>query len=301
MNASLNQHLLSNLTTLTDEVLNEFVSALKEEYADSIQAIVFYGSCMRERNYQNAVLDFYVVVDSYSNAYQKWWPSLLNKLLPPNVFFIQVDVAGQVYQAKYAIVSHPDLVRATSKRVFHSYFWARFAQPFALTFVEHERIRQWLVDIQEQAVTTLITKVHCMLPSACSSKELWTQAFRLTYAAELRAESTSRAATIYLNDSSYYDGVTAAIQGQLFNMQSGKSNKFLCRIEWRLRIWLGKFLSVARLLKATFTFTNGLEYIAWKIKRHTGETVIITNRLRKFPWIFCWPLLWRLLRSGKVR
>ena len=301
MNPLLSQFISSNLVLLTDEVVNEFVVELEKKYSNSIQAVIFYGSCMRERNYQAAVLDFYVIVDSYRDAYQKWGPIFLNKLLPPNVFFIQVDVAGQEYQAKYALVSRRDLSKYTSQHAFHSYFWARFAQPIALVFVRDETVKQWLVSAQEQAITTLLRKVRCMLSSEFSSQELWTKALRLTYAAELRAEPISRADTIYKNSCSYYDGITEVVRDQITNNQKANLNKFLCSFLWKLRIGLGKLLSVARLLKATFTFSNGVDYIAWKIKKHTGEKIVVTDRLRKYPWIFCWPLLWRLVRSGNVR
>ena len=39
---------------------------------------------------------------------------------------------------------------------------------------------------------------------------------------------------------------------------------------WRLRRMQGKFLSVARLAKAIFTFENGVDYVLWKVKRHSG-------------------------------
>ena len=301
MNPLLNQFISSNLVLLTDEVVNEFVVELEKKYSNSIQAVIFYGSCMRERNYQAAVLDFYVIVDSYRDAYQKLLPTILNKLLPPNVFFIQVDVAGQQYQAKYALVSRRDLSKYTSQRTFHSYFWARFAQPIALVFVRDETAKQWLVSIQEQAIITLLRKVRCMLSSEYSSQELWTKALRLTYAAELRTEPISRADIIYKNNCSYYDGITEIVQDQIASNQKANLNKFLCNILWKLRIGLGKLLSVARLLKAIFTFSNGVDYIAWKIKKHTGEKIVVTDRLRKYPWIFCWPLLWRLVRGGNVR
>ena len=302
MNISLlHKHLSANLADLNDDVLDEFILALQNIYADSIVGIVFYGSCMRMREYEDAVLDFYLVVDAYQHAYQRKLHALLNKLLPPNVFFLQIEVAGKQYQAKYAVVSQKDLSKRTSKRAFHPYFWARFAQPIATVFVRDQESVQWLLTIQQQSVLTLMQKVKCMLPEGHSSRELWVSALQLTYDAELRTESKSRAEFIYAKEAAYFDGITIALATDENLITTERQNKFTCMLRWKLRNWLGKFLSVLRLLKATITFNGGIDYIAWKIHRHTGEEIEVSDRLRNYPWLFCWPLLWRLIRSGKIR
>lgn len=302
MNASLlHKHLSANLADLTDDVLDEFVFALKNIYADAVVGIVFYGSCMRTREYEDAVLDFYLVVDTYQHAYQQKLHVLLNKLLPPNVFFLQIEVAGKRHQAKYAVVSQKDLSKQTSKRAFHPYFWARFAQPIATVFVKDQEFAQWLIAIQQQSVLTLMQKVRCILPEGCSSKELWVCALELTYATELRTESKSRAEIIYTKEAAYFDGITMALAADEDLKSAGGQKKYACMLRWKLRNWLGKLLSVLRLLKATMTFSDGIDYIAWKIHRHTGEEIEVNHRLRNYPWLFCWPLLWRLYRSGKIR
>lgn len=297
----LHKHLSANLAALHDDVLDEFIVALKNIYADAIVGIVFYGSCMRTREYEDAVLDFYLVVDAYQHAYQRKLHALLNKLLPPNVFFLQIEVAGKQYQAKYAIVSQKDLSKRTSKRAFHPYFWARFAQPIATVFVRDQESAQWLITMQQQSVLTLMQKVRCMLPEGCSSKKLWVRALQLTYDAELRAESKSRAEFIYAKEAAYFEGITTALSADDDLQFTGSQKKYACMLRWRLRNWLGKFLSVLRLLKASMTFNDGIDYIAWKIHRHTGEEIEVSDRLRNYPWLFCWPLLWRLYRSGKIR
>jgi hypothetical protein len=69
---------------------------------------------------------------------------------------------------------------------------------------------------------------------------------------------------------------------------------------WALRRLLGKPLALARLFKALLTFEGALDYGAWKLERHSGERIILTPRLRRFPWLFVWPELWRLWRAGRL-
>ncbi|HBS35010.1 MAG TPA: hypothetical protein DEA50_08020, partial [Parvularcula sp.] len=54
---------------------------------------------------------------------------------------------------------------------------------------------------------------------------------------------------------------------------------------WRLRAVLGALLSVVRLLKATMTFRGGIDYIAWKVKRHAGVDVGVRPWERRHPFL----------------
>jgi len=45
----------------------------------------------------------------------------------------------------------------------------------------------------------------------------------------------------------------------------------------------GGILSVLRLLKGTFTFEGGVDYIAWKISRHAGFSVPVRGWERRWP------------------
>ena len=120
MSKQLTQFIYHDLQFQQDEVLQAFIEEINSELNCSVLGVVFYGSCMRPREYQDAMLDFYVIVDKYSDAYSNYWYRVTNCLLPPNVFFIQTHISGHVYRAKYAVVSHRGLLAAV-KKGFHSY------------------------------------------------------------------------------------------------------------------------------------------------------------------------------------
>jgi hypothetical protein len=294
MNKPLCQYLYSSLEYHEDEVLSAFVDKITGQYADAVIAIIFYGSCMRSREYKDAMLDFYVVVDTYKNTYKSRWLTIANSVLPPNVFYLEVFINDEIYRAKFAIISKQALMKKVSRRAFHSYFWARFAQPFSYLFLHNDQDKNWLVHIQESAITTFHNNVSGSINNTVASQEFWVKGFELTYLSELRAESENRADSIYKANASFYDEVFKKLP-VIGNQRSG--NLFV----WKLRMALGKLLSLMRLLKATTTFTNGVDYIAWKIERHTGEKIEVTDRLRKYPWLFIWPILIRLIRNKSVR
>ena len=53
-----------------------------------------------------------------------------------------------------------------------------------------------------------------------------------------------------------------------------------------------------RLVKALFTFEGGLDYIAWKLERHSGQVVEIPERVRRRPLLHIWGFAWQLRRRG---
>ncbi len=280
-----------------DEVLQAFVEEINSKLNFSVLGVVFYGSCMRSRKYQDAMLDFYVIVDKYSNAYRNYWYRIGNHLLPPNVFFIQTYVNGQTYRAKYAVMTQQGLLTAVSKG-FHSYFWARFTQPISYIYASNDDFKKQLADIQCNAAQSFYYAVMPRFLDSHTSSEFWIEGLQLTYAAELRAETKARATHIYHNDKEFYDEVFSGLLAIEYYYQK---NKLLNNFKWKIRIVYGKFLSVLRLMKATTTFVGGVDYIAWKIERHTGEPVQVNNKMRKYPWIYCWPVIFRLFKQGRVR
>ncbi len=300
MNDALYQHVFSNLQYQQDDVLRKFVEALRSEYKQSLLAVVFYGSCMRTRDYQDAMLDFYVIVDDYRHAYSGWWYSLANKILPPNVFYLQIQLGNQTYHCKYAVMSKSGLSTAVEKS-FHPYFWARFTQPLSYIYAVNDDVKKWIAEVQCAAATAFVGSVKHSLEEEFSSDVLWVRGLQLAYSTELRTETKQRASVIYNSQRDFYDGVTAILFPNKINNSSTSKVKFFTSIKWKLRVILGKILSILRLMKATTTFVNGVDYIAWKIERHTGERVIVSDKLRRHPLIYCWPLLLKFYRRGKIR
>ena len=56
----------------------------------------------------------------------------LNRLVPPNVYYVEAEHVGGKVRAKYALVSLGQLERLVGPATLNPYFWARFAQPTGL-------------------------------------------------------------------------------------------------------------------------------------------------------------------------
>jgi hypothetical protein len=289
--------------------------ALLQQYGEAVDAMLFYGSCLRSGDALDGLVDLYLVVDDYRNVYRKLLPALFNRLLAPNVYYLEIKVNGKQVRTKYAVISLRDLEHGTSMRWFHSYLWGRFSQPCGLLYSRNGETSRRVQELLAQAVLTFLTRALPALPEQLDSAAIWQQALALSYQAELRVEKPERAILIYESWEDHFRAITPPAMEQLpFNIKRRQDasrllyhvhipqhTRRLGRRGWLLRRLQGKFLSLLRLIKAAFTFQGGADYIIWKLERHTGVPIETTPEMRRHPLIYGWSLMWRLYRRGVFR
>jgi len=286
--------------------------SLLGRYNEAVDAILFYGSSLRSGDALDGLVDLYLVVDDYRNAYHKALPAVFNKLLPPNVYYLEITVNGNRVRAKYTVISRRDLERGTSMRWFHSYLWGRLSQPCGLLYSRSEETGRRVQRALARAVLTFLTRVLPALPERLDSAAIWQQGLALSYQAELRAERPTRSVHLYEFWEDHYRALTSEamrelpfkvkreqdVSGLLYHVRIPRHTRILSRPVWLLRRFQGKFLSILRLMKAAFTFQGGIDYVAWKLERHTGVPIEVTPKMRRHPLIYSWGLVWRLYRRG---
>jgi hypothetical protein len=64
---------------------------------------------------------------------------------------------------------------------------------------------------------------------------------------------------------------------------------------------LGRPLNILRLLKAALTFERGVDYVLWKVERHSGVRLAVANWERRFPLLAAPGIYYRLRRRGLLR
>ena len=296
-----------------DPGIAPLLEEIKRKHGESLLAILVYGSWLRGK--RDTMLDFYVLVENYQTL-GSFWQGLMCRLLPPNVYHIHhknddPESDKPELRAKYALLTLRRFCKAM-KDDFHSYFWARFAQPCAILYVRDEATWANLESALGNAASTFVERTLPTMDDSFSSSDLWTHGLALTYLCELRTESSNRGESIYDFDPAYYDGVTNAMaqqddslsvdeSGKLYHYRCGSFSRKWSSFTWWLRRIQGKLLSGLRLVKAAFTFNEPLEYLLWKIERHSGIYIAPTQRQLDHPLIFAWPLLWKLYRRGAFR
>lgn len=298
---------------LQDPGIRSLVEEIRQKHGEALQAILVYGSWLRGK--RDTMLDFYVLVEDYRTL-DSALQGLMCRLLPPNVYHIHQQGDGQAagesgLRAKYALLTLKRF-RKCMQADFHSYFWARFAQPCEILFARDEASRKTLAEALNTAPATFIRRVLPAMGERFSSADLWTRGLALTYQCELRTESSDRGESIYSFNPAWYDAVTKefALENDTliradgesrYQNLSGAMSRKLSPFTWWVRRVQGKLLSMLRLVKAAFTFNEPLEYLLWKIERHSGIYIEPTPRQLKHPLIFAWPLLWKLYRQGAFR
>jgi hypothetical protein len=297
------------------EGIEPLISEIKHQYGESLVAILVYGSWLRGK--RDTMLDFYVLVEDYRTL-GSMWQAWMCRLLPPNVYQIHHEAtpgnadAGEL-RAKYALMTLKQFCRAM-KHDFHSYFWARFAQPCEIIFVREESTRTSLENAFNTASATFLQRVLPSMPDLFSSRELWTGGLSHTYRCELRTESSNRPDSLYEFNPAYYEEVTRSMarlssgpglsitaENDRYSNQSSVIARKCSAGVWWLRRVQGKLLSILRLMKAALTFNDPLQYLLWKIERHTGIYIKPSPRQLKYPLIFAWPLLLKLYKRGAFR
>lgn len=291
------------------------VDDILARHGRAVQGVLFYGSCLRSGDDLDGLVDLYLLVDSYRKTYSGFVPALLNSLLPPNVFYLEREFEGQTVRTKYAVLSLADFQKGTSRRWFHSYIWGRFAQPTAILYTRNEKVAALVVRGFARAILTFIHRVLPRISPEFTARQLWRRGFELSYRAELRAERPQKRARLFDAAPQYYEDVTrlaacagayeiAAMDGTgpaRYRARIAAGTRWISRFAWGLRSWQGKMLSVLRLAKAITTFEGGVDYILWKIHRHSGVTVDVEPRLKRHPLLAMWVLAWRLYRRGGFR
>ena len=261
--------------------------AIAARHGAASRAVLFYGSCLREKQLDGLMLDFYLIVSDYRAAYDKGWLARANALIPPNVFpFHHGGLA-----AKYAVLSEADFHRLNGPETRNVSVWARFAQPSRLIWARDDEARRKAIGAVSRAAPSLLAAARPY--PAGDELEPWRHAFSLTYSAELRAERKGRSGSIVDTDPDRYRRFLAPAL-EAIEPATPQGNWLRRRLE-------GKLLSVVRLAKASLTFAGGAEYIAWKINRHAGTDIELKPWQKRHPLLAAISLLPRLLRSGAIR
>jgi hypothetical protein len=297
--------------TASEPALEALVSSLRRRHRDAVEAVLVYGSCLRSGDIYDGLLDLYLLCRDYRSAYGNGGLAWMNRLLPPNVFYAEIEHGGRTLRAKVTVISLRDFQRGCSRAWFQSYIWGRFSQPTRIAWCRDAATRNTVRECLLDAAYTLLHNSLPALPPEGTLVGLWEQALGMSYGTELRTERPGRTRELVSAAEDFYRAVTLAHQDSLvfpFRLYDGRydtrisaGKRRLAKLGWHLRMAQGKTLSVLRLVKALFTFEGGLDYIAWKLERHSGEPIDIPDRVRRRPLLYMWGFFWGLYRRGIFR
>ncbi len=281
---------------------------------EGVAAVLFYGSCLRSGRADEGIADLYLLVDDYRVAFDSGFKAVMNRLLPPNVFYLETLWEGRTLRAKYAVLTLDDFEKG-ARSWFHSYIWGRFAQPAGLIHARDRDASDRIHQALAWSVRTFVRRTLPQAPTTFTPRQLWCTGLSLSYRCELRSEGPDTAARLVDTAPDYYTAVTREALGDprlpveplpgslplRYRLKASTAQKRRNRLAWRLRQVQGKCLSALRLLKALLTFENGLDYVLWKIERHSNVRVEVSPLLRRLPPLAILVIFWKLFRKGAFR
>lgn len=277
-------------------------------------AVLFYGSALRDEAL-DGVLDFYVLVERAADWPQSRAAAWANRILPPNVGYLEEGAAvtgNRPLRAKYAVMTLGQFRRAMSIRRIDTTLWARFSQPCACVQARDAAAFAAVCDAICNAVVTAARWAASLGPPAADAATYWRALYQRTYAAELRVEATARAVDLVAQDAPRFTRLLPLAWragGVAFSTDVGdrmapapdSAERAIAETRWQRRRRLGRLLNLLRLLKAALTFENATDYVAWKVERHSGLRIEPTAFQRRHPLLAAPALYWRLRRLGVLR
>lgn len=307
---SLTQWLAAELDRETPPGAQALAEELARRGGEATVAVLYYGSALRAGSLEG-ILDFYVLVDRVSA-----WPGsalahLANRLLPPNVGYLEIAHDQQVLRAKYAVMTPAQFAARVGEHSRDTTIWARFCQPAVCLWARSTADRAAVVQLVAAAVMRAAWWAAHLGPVAAPAGEFWRGLFARTYKAELRVEQSGRVHDIVGRDEARYAQLLPLAWSEAgighARREDDTLEPFITAAErrrtarqWARRARGGRRLNILRLLKAAFTFEGAMDYVVWKIERHRGVRVEVTPWQRRFPLLAAPFLYWKLRRLGVI-
>jgi len=296
--------LLDHAARMLDHPVPPAIAEVAERLAmeePGTRAALFYGSNLRSGSL-DGVLDFYLLTDRPRE-----------RGLWPRVCYRETALGdGQSARAKVAVVTQETFARAAAGRLLDTTVWARFVQPVALAWVADDAARRAALASVAVAAETAGRLAAVLGPAEGLADDYWKALFRQTYAAELRVEKPGREATILAHAPDHYRtllplawtaaGIAFEAEGDRLRSRPSPALRKAVSRGWAVRRRAGRFLNVARLVRAAFTFDGAARYGAWKVERHTGVRVRLTPWAERHPILAAPRVFWQVWRErGSAR
>lgn len=283
--------------------MRSMADAILARHEGRVQALVFYGSSLRDLDNPDKMLDFYVLVDSYRKTHGFRPRALLNWLIPPAVYYLENENDdGTVSRCKYSILALRAFERRCSARALLSQTWGRFCQPCIVISPRNDAIYSRIQTARANAVTHMAAQTRPLLSGPVTAAQFWARGFRESYRTELRPEaSEGRSLEIVGRYAERYDALAELVLDVpeidgTFDLP--KRAAAWAKTKWFLRRLLGKPMTAIRVINSAATFDGGLDYVLHKVKSHSGVDLEVTEFQRRHP-IICSPVLgWKLWRRG---
>jgi hypothetical protein len=303
-----------------DPRLHETAKALVEAGGDTICALALYGSHVQASTPDRwSAYDFLLVTDSYRTFFRNltrrghhsrpaWLLAALNYFLPPNIVSFDLRREDRA-MAKCAVVNPGHLNRALRRHSPDHFLKGRVVQKMALVWSRGTAEEEGLRSALRMAREGIVHWVRPFMPERFSLEEFAEAMLRVSYRGEIRPENPGRVVQVFEAQKAVLLGIAAealeSAERSGVVIRDGETLRWAknpglgSKLYHHLYFGLSKVRATARWFKYMITFEGWLDYVVKKIERRAGFTVEVEERERRWPLIFLWPKLFRVLRAVK--
>jgi hypothetical protein len=309
------------IPTPDEEGLRDNVEAVVQAGGGSVVAILLYGSRVQNSSPdQWSAYDFLAVVDSYRQFFRSltdqgyhqkpsWLLTFLSYVLPPNIVSFHSD-SPQRPPAKCAVVSPRHFRRSLGPRSPDHFLKGRVVQKLAFVWSRGPDADAVVSSALRTARNGIVQWVRPFLAGDFDVERFAETMLRVSYRGEIRPESPQRVEQVFQSQKETLTAIAgeslgaAVDRGEVVQTPTGyrwrKPPGGVLRWVYSLYFLGSKARATARWFKYMITFEGWMDYIVRKIERRLGFEVEITERERRWPLIFLWPKLFRVLSAVKA-
>lgn len=297
--------------------------ALLELGGEHVAALVFFGSRRTQANpdpqsaYDIVILThddtrYYRTLHAKGALRRPGRVATASRVLAPSQVSLATPPAGAApLRVKGSVMTLEVFERETSPRRHDHFVAARMFQATSLLHAADDAIRERVLAALVSAHRATFDWVRPSLPESFDVAEYGRTLLAVSMRAEIRPEPAGRARALWESQRDYLDAVYAealeelSLAGRLTRTEGGRyvlAQPVGPAERWRLRRYFQRSLvrATARWAKHMVTFEGWLDYIVHKAERHTGATITLSARERRWPLVFLWPRMLRYLRKGRV-
>lgn len=254
--------------------------------------------------------DVYVVVDDYLRFGEKAFHAWMNRVLPPNVYFLwrEGEDHAQV-RGKYNVISSADLERECSPEQRDVYTAGRLTKLVWIARVRDEATRGWLVERLVDAHCALAPVALTLLPECFAAEDFSLELLGLSYRGEPRLEGWERVRALHAAHAERYREIhdlllrafvesTGLLEAtpEGFRKRADAGWTPIARHARRL-LRRSRWHGYLRWPRIVLTEPNLVDLAANEAERKAGVHVRVTPLLRRHPLLYGLPEFLRVLRE----
>ncbi len=290
---------------------SEFFLQYFLEHFEGIAGIYMYGSMLNPvLSTPTSFLDFYIIVDDYKRFYKSGIHTLINSVLPPNSYFLKLNDHGTPMPCKYCVLDTRALERTTRYPQLKDFFIAgRLAKRIGILYVKDQAFLSGFLETIYTAMRFNVTFALSEMTAAFTLDDFIIHLLGLSYRAEIRTETEDKIISLYNSEKDFYQKIYRAFLEQEASLGTlGRQGEHYETIRpYFTKSYTTGFMkharkrAVYRWPKSIYTFSNYVDYLQLKIERTTGERLELSKWDRRFPLVFGWRHLFKLLKKKAIR